>query len=380
MITERVTALLREEAGSNTRWLVAFSGGADSCLLLSLAAEATRLMPAVKITAWYLHHYPGKTEAARERIFARMAGAMSDMLGDRFSFKQDNADIESIARRLGYSWEHTASLVRRKRLAQLRNHLSAAVFTGHNLSDYHETLILRQQRKIPPSAWPENNFRDPVTGFLRPLAGFSRSEIRSTATAMGLTWFEDPSNSDTKILRNAVRAQLESGTLAVPAVTGANQHSAGLLQQVHARELRMPADSWHRLGHAEKAQLLFFARRRLLIGNRFSRNHFAAASRLPFVQPPFFAHSECENGREQIIFRRGLGASPVQPPRAGPVRLRGDQVTRSLVMQKPYGRKSVSKIFSEMRLSLRQRRLTLVELTHDGKAAERILFPTGVAP
>jgi tRNA(Ile)-lysidine synthase TilS/MesJ len=89
------------------------------------------------------------------------------------------ADIDRIAKRLGYSWEHTASLVRRKHLLRFADRESGgrpAVMTGHNFSDYLETLALRRARQIPETSMPALEFSDAYTGFLRPLYQLTREQ------------------------------------------------------------------------------------------------------------------------------------------------------------------------------------------------------------
>jgi tRNA(Ile)-lysidine synthase len=361
----------------NSHWLIAFSGGADSSLLLDLATHAALALPHVRVTAFYMHHYPTTPDVERQHTLDLNNSRAKQLLGERFAFCEMQRDIAALSRRLRRSWEHTASLVRRRQLERLSRRLGGAqVFTGHQLSDYYETLELRAERGIPPLGWPLLSVRDPVTGFLRPLAFFTREQVRSLAHERGLTWFEDPSNSDTTVARNRIRFRQNRVELAY-LKEGSAERKLPPLQRVHPRELRLRAAEWLRLAPLSRARTIYHAWQRLGIVKKFTRNDFARAFRLPFSRPPFFAHTELFPEGEFIVFRRGLGSMALNQP-ATALGMRGNCVTRSVKLRRPYGHKAVSKIFSERRLSPRQRRLTWLETADHPQEAVRIFFPDGV--
>lgn len=399
MDAESVLALLHHESALTQHWVVAFSGGADSLLLLSLCADVLKTKNKSSLTALYLHHYSNPIEAERRAVFDKITRTLTVLLGDRFRFVSETADIEKITSRLKYSWEHTASLVRRKRLALLSEKKeSCRVMTGHNLSDYYETLALRRKRKIPQSAWPPLTEYDPTDGTMRPLARLDRKTVRALAQERSLLWYEDPANADTRFLRNTVRQAMGSGAQNVITITNAdnapnvititNQNAPQNVitppfLRVGPRELRLRTAQWTPLPPSAQARLVYTAWKKLRIANRFTVNDFNRARLLPFCLPPYFVHHERENTDNYIVFRRGLGerinvVASLDLSRENENCLRGDRVTRSLTIQKSYGRKSVAKIFSELRLSSRQRRLTWVLLTEDKKNALQIYFPEGV--
>lgn len=365
-----------ESALNNPHWLVAYSAGADSVLLLDLAVEAAHSRPQTQVTAYYLHHYSGAIEPERQRAISCSFSRAKEKLGERFEFCERRRDITALAQRLHRSWEYTASLVRRKELKRLSARLGMAqVFTGHQLSDYAETLQLRAGRRIPQSAWPLLSVHDPVTGFLRPLAYCTREQVRTLAQDRGLIWYDDPSNNDMAIARNKLRAaQAQPAWENLPAMTAALKTPQ--LEQVHPRELRLSAAEWLSLTPQQRARIVYRAWQRLGIVKKFTRNHFARAARLPFSLPPFFAHTEVTGKIEYIVFRRGLGSMALRAP-ATERGVRGDAVTRSFTLRQPYGHKSVTKIFSERRLSPRQRRLTWLETGEHAREVLRIFFPDG---
>ncbi len=364
-------------ASETPHWLVAYSAGADSTLLLDLALEAAAALPHVQVTAFYLHHYPTTTEPERTHAIEFMKRRAKQLLGERFSFCEMRSDITRRSLRLRRSWEHTASLVRRRHLVRLAEELGGAqVFTGHQLSDYVETLQLRAERRIPQEAWPSLSMQDSITGFQRPLAALSRSQVRALAGKRKLLWYEDPSNSDTRIARNRLRNLQDHGDLHVQHDAPGQRNNQPPLVRVHPRELRMPAAEWYQLANVAQARLVYYAWQLLFVVKRFTRNDFARAQRLPFSLPPLFVHAERLADGEFIIFRRGLGVFRQSAPVAENC-LRGDAVTRSVTLRQPYGRKSVTKLFSERGLSPRQRRLTWVQMHSECNEAVRIFFPDG---
>ncbi len=373
------TAELENTTSAVSTLIVAFSGGADSLLALELAAEIAAINPNQRLMAWYCHHYSAPIEPERQSIFDETTKKLSATLGNRWRFVLHKADIDRIARRLGYSWEHTASLVRRKYLLRLADRYEsagrAAVITGHNYSDFLETLALRRARQIPEAALPALTFADAHTGFLRPLCRLTREQVRTAATERGLTVYEDPANSDMQFARNRIRVSA-AGAAAHPAVPAATAAQSAAPRRRHRRELRLPASAWDNMQSAERARTVFSAFRSLAIVKKFTRNHFARAHKLPFRLPPFFAHKENTAAGDAVVFRRGLGEQVSLPqPDASPC-LRGDQVSRRITIATPCGHKSISKIFSESKLSARERRRALVYLSAPRSSlAVRLVLP-----
>lgn len=368
------------EHAKTPHWIVALSGGADSALLLELACVKASELGNVYVTAFYLHHYPTPLERERQRVLNFLAARAQRMLQDRFRLLTAQCDITARAARLGRSWEHAASLIRRRALEKLaRQNDKAIIFTGHTLSDYFETLQLRKERRIPESAWPQPCAHDEATGFCRPLYYMSRDEVRHHARARGLLWFDDPTNADFAIARNRIRHALHAGMPARPGMLPKRGESVmPTFLKVHWRELRLAHADWSKLDSVARARLVYRAWQKLGIVKRFTRGDFARARRLPFALPPYFVHEEEIAGTRWIIFRRGLGATTSGnffPPKNS---LRGDEITRALKIRMPYGRKSVTKILSERKLSPRQRRLTRILLNPSGDAAIVIYFPEGV--
>lgn len=313
---------------------------------------------------WYLHHYAKPIEPERAAVFAAATQKFSTA-----KLLQEQADVSQVATRLGYSWEHAASIIRRKRLNRLVMGLgnTASVITGHTYSDYLETLELRRLRKIPSSGFPGLSDRDLISGFYRPLYQMTREAVRSECLKLGLVYFDDPSNNDLNVQRNHVRKTIDMAV--APSLPQSDRPEVPPV----GREYSIARSTFEARSPAAQAREVYTAFRRLAVVRKFTRNDFMRACRLPFARPPFFAHAE----GDRVVFRRGLGNSVSLPvPEFLPF-LRGNQVTRSLKLQKKFGRKSVAKIFSEKKLSPRDRRRTLVYLDSHG-TVETIEFPQGI--
>lgn len=346
--------------------IVAFSAGADSVLTAHMAALTGK-----PLILWYLHHYPSPIELPRERVFAGIQEKYPQL-----TVVKEQVDVARVAQRLGYSWEHTAALLRRKHLVRFRLASQKStgekylVLTGHNYSDYLETIALRRERGLPEDAMPAMSALDEVTGFVRPLHALTREEVRQRVGELGLPYFDDPANEDMGFARNRIRRCQPHTSLP------AQQEKPYVdFKTETPREFHLPLADWHKLSKTEKSRAVFCAFRRLMVVRRFTRNHFDSASRLPFSLPPFFAHTEVTATGEVVVFRRGLGENSRIPQAGGEHVLRGDKVSRGITIAMPYGHKSVAKIFSEKKISSRQRRRTLVILNAAGTEAQSIRYP-----
>ncbi|HRP68353.1 MAG TPA: ATP-binding protein [Turneriella sp.] len=317
--------------------------------------------------------YPTPIEKERQAVF--------DAVKRRFNgivILEEKADIPRIAHRLGTSWEHAASLTRRRRLQLLAKRFNAQIATGHNYSDYEETLELRRRRGIPEAGIPPLRLVDSATQFMRPLYRMRRDTVRQKVTALGLPYFDDPENTNTDFERNRIRYECNQKARRVRKPANRGRPSVSLPTVIPRRELRYNAARFHARTNVEKARLVFQAFRTLAIVHPFTRNDFERARRLPFALPPFFAHEEIIHQKKYIVFRRGLGV--FMPITKTPEKhcVRGDSVTRSTSIAMPYGKKSVAKILSERKLSPRERRLTYVYLQSDSPhTCTKIHFSTG---
>lgn len=181
------------------RYLVAFSGGCDSCVLLHalvvLRGQLTAPVAAVHVD----HGLQSGSEAWLQRCEAQCAAWQVPFVGRRVNARA----------RAGESGEAAA---RKARYDAMRALMQAGdvLLTAHHRDDQAETFLLQLLRGAGPrglAAMPECT---PFgSGYLaRPLLGFTRDEICAYASRAGLHWIDDPSNFDTVFDRNYLRNEV----------------------------------------------------------------------------------------------------------------------------------------------------------------------------
>jgi tRNA(Ile)-lysidine synthase len=175
--------------------LVAVSGGADSVgLLHALSTLAGEL--ALRLTVIHVDHGlrpDSAADAAFVETLARDHGLP--------------CVVERIAVTRGGSLEARA---REARYSVLRRHAARLgadrVALGHTADDQAETVLMRLIEGAGPRGLAGI---PPVRGpYIRPLIEMRRAEIVAELTRAGLAWREDPSNRDTRFLRNRIRHEL----------------------------------------------------------------------------------------------------------------------------------------------------------------------------
>lgn len=178
------------------RWIVAYSGGLDSTVLLHALVTCTRATPA-KLSAIHIDHrlQPQSQEwaaAARER--ARSLGIECE-IHTAVDAPSKGTGVEQWARDTRYA-------VFARALAS-----GDVIAMAHHRDDLAETVLMRLMR----GAGPEGLAGIPATRplgrghLLRPLLQVGRTDIEAYATAHNLAWSEDPSNADAVFDRNYVR-------------------------------------------------------------------------------------------------------------------------------------------------------------------------------
>jgi tRNA(Ile)-lysidine synthase len=174
---------------------VAFSGGADSTVLLLAAAQR---WPG-QVQAIHVHH--GLQEAAD--AFAEHCAAVCAGLGVPLQVRRVNA------RHLpGESPEDAARQARYQALARAaRDAGLQSVLLGQHADDQVETLLLALSRGagLPGLAAMPPVFQREGMVFVRPLLALSAQAIREWIAEQGVPSVEDPTNADTSFTRNRIR-------------------------------------------------------------------------------------------------------------------------------------------------------------------------------
>lgn len=175
------------------RLWIAFSGGADSAVLLHLAAGLSDRPP---VTAVYVDHGLNPASAAwagRAESFA--AGLGVELVVHSATVTETGAGLEAAARDARYRCFE--SLLRQ----------GDWLLSAHHEDDQAETLLLHLLRGsgvlglagIAP-------LRSCGAGWLaRPLLDVSREQMLDYAERESLEWIEDPSNQDNRFDRNFLR-------------------------------------------------------------------------------------------------------------------------------------------------------------------------------
>ena len=210
----RVSTYIRQRGllVKNRPVLVALSGGADSVALLDVLQRAGYEC----IAAHCNFHLRGE-ESNRDEAFVR---ELCEQMNVRLlvqSFDTDayarthHISMEMAARDLRYAWFDEAA----------RAEGCQAIAVAHHQNDQAETLLLNLRRGAglrglagmrPISSNPMAPDSVPV---VRPLLCTTRDYIEHyLRDKRGMSWVTDSTNSDTSILRNAVREQLRSYTKA----------------------------------------------------------------------------------------------------------------------------------------------------------------------
>jgi len=181
------------------RLCVAFSGGADSTALLALLAAA-RERGGYTLRAVHIDHQLQPQSAG----WARAARARARAL-------DVPCKVLRVAARAGRG-ESPEAAARERRYAALLGQLEPGevLLTAHHLEDQAETLLLQLMRGAGLAglaAMPQRAERAGHT-LLRPLLDQPRAALRACLLRRGLSWSEDPSNSDPRFDRNYVRHEL----------------------------------------------------------------------------------------------------------------------------------------------------------------------------
>jgi tRNA(Ile)-lysidine synthase len=180
---------------------VAYSGGADSMALL----WACHTKWPSQVRAVHVHH--GLQSAADD--FAVHAKAFCDSLQIPFVWVQVNAKHAP-----GQSPEDAARIARYQALEEVLskewNQEVKSIALGQHGDDQIETLVLALSRGagLPGLSGMRAQWESAGVFFYRPFLGLSSKDLRACLSELGLTWIEDPSNSDESFTRNKIRAKV----------------------------------------------------------------------------------------------------------------------------------------------------------------------------
>jgi tRNA(Ile)-lysidine synthase len=192
-------AALSEGAGQPNRYVVAFSGGLDSTVLLHALATGTdkQDIPIVAVHVDHGLHEDSSDWSAHCKAFASSLGV--DFISEHVSVKRD----------AGHGPEAAAREARYRVLAALLKP-GDWLLCAHHQDDQAETLLLNLIRGSGPAGLAGiaavRSFED--GSLVRPLLPFAQKDLRNYAALHDLSWIDDPSNADQQFDRNFLRHEI----------------------------------------------------------------------------------------------------------------------------------------------------------------------------
>jgi tRNA(Ile)-lysidine synthase len=188
--------------------LVAVSGGADSLVLLYVLnslAQKNRWQISV---AHFNHQLRGRASDADEKLVRQTAKKLS------LSFYAGHADVKKFAAHSKVSVEMAARKLRHEFFAcAAQEQKISTIALAHHADDQVELFFLRLLRGVGGAGlagmkWRSPSPADSKVTLVRPLLGFSKTEILEFARANKIKFREDATNFSSDFLRNRIRNEL----------------------------------------------------------------------------------------------------------------------------------------------------------------------------
>ena len=195
-VLERITATAREHEMflPSQTVLVSVSGGADSVCLLESLVRLRRLFK-IRLEVFHFDHRL-RPDSSKDAAYVKRLAERH-----RLPFHLGMADSKPAK---GESIESWARDQRRISSTQVARDVGAErIAVAHTMDDQAETILLALVR-----GWGLSGLAGirPVLGRdVQPLLDVRRSEVEACCRALGLRPRQDPTNRDTRYLRNALR-------------------------------------------------------------------------------------------------------------------------------------------------------------------------------
>ncbi|MFP3341157.1 tRNA lysidine(34) synthetase TilS [Halomonas sp. SIMBA_159] len=213
------------ETPPGRRVWVALSGGLDSSLLLTLAAQVCH-SSGYRLHALHVNHGLQAAAADFESHCQRLCQHLDVPLTvERVAIESQGEGVEGAARRARY--------------AAFAKYVQPGdtLWLGQHQDDQAETLLLAALRGSGIRGLAGMPYRREWCGIvlLRPWLSVSRQTLADTAHALSLTWCEDPTNRDLALDRNRLRHDvLPTLTQRWPGAVRSLAQSAGLAGEADA--------------------------------------------------------------------------------------------------------------------------------------------------
>ncbi len=278
----------------------ALSGGLDSVVLLHLLASL-RTTQTLQLSAVHVHHGLSPHADAWADFCRRLCRQWHIPLRiENVQVAPSGLGLEAAARQARYRC--------------LENSPAPLVALAHHGDDQIETFLLAAGRGgglRALAAMPPVRPLNPHIRLWRPLLPFSRRELQDYAYAHRLSWIEDDSNRDTRLLRNwlrlqalpACQARLPHFNRQLTATIGQLQRDLALLEEyiaedrrrIHDPDDRFRISLWRQLSPRRQTQQLHDFARRHRLGNPGAASVQAFATTLAQTRTSH-AHWSLPNG------------------------------------------------------------------------------------
>ena len=406
----QLEALIREKV-----WILSFSGGADSVLsllLLVLVHEVSiqktfgttlSILKQRHLILYYLDHgqKTNKSEQIKRiAIFEQCKKMLQDIKFLEVNWIEKKSKVAYIAKKINLSFEYAGSKIRTKDLRKLAIKFQGGIILGHHLSDWYETLIMRLNRgssvnKLMPFKFQENSF---LLRRYRPLFFIFRHEIRSILEKYQITYWDDPSNQDTSILRNQIRKNYPIKNYSGLKKTAFNMIDEKISINFDfkyeiislSHEIRILINEKFKQFNqslSKNNKILFRLNILEYLGLGALSSHYRwKLLRDNFILPPYFVEIENWGNQKYIAFHRGryflkeiqdkvierLNVFLTKNKNKSYVMYPANKLTKRHKIKLHFGRKSVKALLKEKSISLRQQNHIFVILSK--KDSEQIIF------
>jgi tRNA(Ile)-lysidine synthase len=176
------------------KYIVAVSGGVDSVVLLDLLASFAIHHSSFELVIAHFDHGI-RNNSAEDAKFVEELSKKYNLKFELGQGKLGSKASEAEARDKRYSFLR----------AMQQKYQATAIITAHHQDDVIETSIINLLRGTGRRGLSSLKSRSDV---VRPLLGFNKQQLLDYAAKHKLKWREDPTNDDTKYLRNKIRQEI----------------------------------------------------------------------------------------------------------------------------------------------------------------------------
>lgn len=184
---------------NQTKFLIGYSGGMDSHVLLHSLYKLQQQNSQLKIRAIHIHHGLSPNANSWTKHCANICQKLNiELIIKKIKVTKNKHSLEALARELRY--QEIAKTLKK----------NECLLTAHHADDQAETVLLQLFRGAGPkglAAMPSHK-EFAHSSLLRPLLKFSREDLHAYALKNKLKWIEDESNENIGHDRNFIRHKL----------------------------------------------------------------------------------------------------------------------------------------------------------------------------